>query len=64
MYDPKEIVQFKCKVKWLFYSMVKICLNEKYFYRYESSLQNVLKILPTIYQNKANVPGKSSKFLV
>ena len=26
MYDPKEIVQFKYKVKWLFYIMVKIRL--------------------------------------
>ena len=39
-------------------------LNEKYFYHYESSLQNVLKILPTSYQYETKVPEKSSKFLV
>ena len=30
----------------------------------ESLLQNVIKILPTVYQNKTKVPRKSSKFQV
>ena len=31
---------------------------------YESLLQNIMKILPIIYQNKTKVLGKSSKFQV
>ena len=48
--------------------MVKIRLimtnNVNIFAIYESLLKNVTKILPTIYQNKTEVPGKSSKFQV
>ena len=31
---------------------------------YESLLQNIMKILPIIYQNKTKVLGKSSKFQI
>ena len=38
--------------------------NANIFNIYESLLKNVIKILLTIYQNKAKVPWKMSKFQV
>ena len=35
--------------------------NVNIFTIYESLLKSVLKILPTVYQNKAQVPGQSSE---
>ena len=34
--------------------------NVNFFTIYEFLIQNVLKILPIIYQNKAKIPGKVS----
>ena len=48
--------------------MVKILLMTIYtvniFTIHESLLQSVIKILATIYQNKAKIIGKSGKFRV
>ena len=56
------------KVNWNFYDMIKIRLimirNVNIFTIYESLLQNVTKILPTIYHNKTKVPRKMRKFRV
>ena len=38
--------------------------NANIFTINESLLKNVIKILPTIYQNKAKIPGKMSEFRV
>ena len=50
----------------IFYYMVKIHFitknNMNIFTIYKLWLSNIIKILPTIYPNTANVPGKRSKF--
>ena len=54
------------KVNSNFYDMVKVCLiminNVNIIY--ESLIENVMKTLPTIYQQETKASGKTSKFRV
>ena len=60
--DSKEIIQLNNKVNRHFYDMVKICIiiiwNVNIFTIYDTSFENVMRILPTTYQNKTKMPGK------
>ena len=53
------------KVNWNFDDILKIHLtrinNANIFTIHEYLIYNVMKILPTIYQNNPKVPGKCSK---
>ena len=61
-------MHFKYQSYWNLYGIGKISLikinDANIFTIYESLLKNIIKILPTIYQDKAKVPGKMDELRV
>ena len=58
----KRSCSLNTKANWYFYAMIEICLamiNENIFIAH-LCLKTSIKILPRIYQNKTEVPGKSN----